>query len=57
VEATVGGEQPLQQRGSAAHHADHNGRRDDGLVEYLGIPPDPFLGAQSHAQAVHQTRP
>ncbi len=27
-----------------------------GLLEDLGIPPDPFLGAQPHPQAVHEAR-
>ena len=56
VEPGVGGQQSLQQRGAAAHHPDNDGRRGDGLLENLRVPANPFLGAQPHAQAVHDAR-
>ncbi len=56
VEAGVGGQQSLQQRGSAAHHADHHDRRVDRSSSDLGMSADPLLSAQPHPQAVHEAR-
>jgi len=57
VEAVVGGQQPLEQRGAAAHHAHHDDGSDDPLGRDLGMAPDPLLSAQSHPQAVNEPRP
>jgi hypothetical protein len=57
VETRVGGQQPLQQRGPAAHHPDDNDRRGDPLVEDLRVAARPLLRAQPHAQAVDDARP
>ena len=46
-------QQPLDQRGAAAHHPDHDERRRDHLVGDLGVPPEPLLRPQPHPQAVH----
>ena len=56
VEPRVGGQQSLQQRGAAAHHADNDGRRSDALVQNLRVSANPLLSTQSHAQAVHDAR-
>ena len=56
VEARVGGQKSLQQRGAAAHHPDHDDRRNHALLENLRVPADPLLRAQSHPQAVHDAR-
>ncbi len=57
VQPTVGREQTLQQRSSAAHHPDDDDRRLDLLVENLGVPADPLLGAKADPQAVHDAGP
>ena len=54
--AVVGGQESLQKRGSAAHHADDHDRRLDRLGCNLGISADPLLSTEAHPQAVHEAR-
>ena len=56
-EPGIGGQQPLQQRGPAAHHPDDDDRRGDPLLEDLRVAADPLLGTQPHPQAVHDAGP
>ncbi len=56
VKARVGCQKSLQQRGAAAHHPDDHDGRGDGLLRDLRMPADPLLRAQSHPQAVHDSR-
>ena len=45
VETGIGGQQSLRQRRAAAHHPDHDDRRDDRLVRDLRMPFDPLVSA------------